>query len=255
KWPSPLEARATGGTVGHLPAGRPPLSCGPPSPEMNVPNRSPRDVVRLPAKSGARRNVPGSRDMAARVHVALSRQRQPGAECLGESVLEPCSTAGRAVTGAGDVLSGLDPEPGGEVSHAVLHFGPDPVLQRSDGQTGAAAERSQPEVADLRRILVVEISVCEQRHVGIAVQGGRRAYREPFVIERGRHAVEDPQDALAAVADPRMRVAVRDGLLAELLRGERRARIRADARDPLVDVVMDEIEPRDERPLQIRLAR
>src|SRR5207237_1344611 len=91
------------------------------------------------------------------------------------------------------------------------------------------AERGQPEVADLRRILVVEIPVSEQRHVGIAVQRGRRPGREPLVIERRRHGVEGREQVLAAVADPRMRVAVRDGLLAELLRGQRRSGGRAAA--------------------------
>src|SRR6267378_3283716 len=146
------------GAVGHLPAGRPLLSCKPPSSEMNA-RTHPGPGSGSPAISGARRNTPGSRHMAARVHVPLSRQRQPGAEGLGEPVLEPGSDAGRAAAGAGYVFSRLDPEPGGEVTHA------------------------------------------------------------------------------------------------KLLRRERGPCVGANPRDPLVDVVMDEIEPGAERPFQIRLAR
>src|SRR5207302_4501815 len=247
-----------GAAFGHVPAGRLPRACGRRAAvncsEANAPTR-PRPVrSALPAISGARRDAPGSRDMAAGVHVALSRERQPGAERLREPVLKPPSDARRAFAGAGDIFTGFDPKAGGEVPHAMLHLGPDLVLQRSDGQTGAAAERGQPEVADLRRILVVEIPVSEQRHVGIAVQRGRRPGREPFVIERRRHGVEGREQVLAAVADPRMRVAVRDGLLAELLSGQRRSRVRADVRDALLDAVMGEGDPAVERPFQVGLA-
>src|SRR2546426_1790603 len=258
KWPSPRPRLSTGQRSSTWQQAACPVRAGGPA-RWIVRKRTPQPRPEagrsaLPAKSGARRDAPGSRDMAAGGHRALSRERQPGAERLREPVLKPPSDARRAFAGAGDVFTGFDRKAGGEVPPAMLHLGPDLVLQGSDGQTGAAAERGQPEVADLRRILVVEIPISEQRYVGIAVQRGRRPGREPFVIERRRQGVEGREQVLAAVADLRMRVAVRDGLLAELLRGQRRSRLRADVRDALFDAVMGEGDPAVERPLQVGLA-
>src|SRR2546425_5125540 len=144
----PLPRLFHGAAFGHMAAGRL-TPCGRPASmdcsEANAPTRPRAGRSALPAISRARRDAPGSRDIAAGVHVALSRERQPGAERFREPVLKPPSDARPALAGAGDVFTGFDPKAGGEVTHAMLHLGPDLGLQRGDGPTGAAAERGEPE--------------------------------------------------------------------------------------------------------------